>query len=200
MPDTLARAACCVAALFWSLATTGVAAPITYFFSGTGSGTIGAASFTNTPYVIALSGDTNAIDYTWQNLAEWRNAVKGTIQIQGLRRATIAEAIIISSACGVSPGIGIERAPASPPFPHFILLAQGNALFVDCALGAGAPVTNLAASVTAFVNVQSTKGPITLTSSSSIAYQAETCSALKARACRKQSVKSARAHLHIRRD
>ena len=45
-----------------SAAATCTAAPITYSSSGTGSGTLGGGSFTNRPYVIALSGDTNAID------------------------------------------------------------------------------------------------------------------------------------------
>jgi hypothetical protein len=200
MPDTLARAACCVTALFWSLATTGVAAPITYFFSATGSGTIGGTTFTNATYVIALSGDTNAIDYTWQNLAEWRNAVKGTIQIQGLRKATIAEPILITTACGTAHGyIGIERAPGGAPFAAYIFNTQGVS-DVDCVLGPAPLVTGLTATVSAFANVQSTKGPITLTSSSLITYQALTCSTAKARACRKQSVKFARTLLHIWRD
>jgi hypothetical protein len=199
MPGALVKAACRAIALFSSLATVGIAAPITYLFSGTGSGTIGGATFTNAPYVIALSGDTNAIDYTWQNLAEWRNAVKGTIQVKGLRKATISEPILVTTACGTARGyIGIERALGGAPFAAYIFNTQGVSN-VDCVLGAAALMTGLTATVSAFADVQSTKGPITLTSSSLVTYQAETCTA-KARACRKQSVKSSRALLNIGTD
>jgi hypothetical protein len=59
-------------------------------------------------------------------------------------------------------------------------------LFVDCALGAAAAVTNLATSVTGFMNVPSTKGPITLSASSAFTYAAVLCSKPTSRKCLKQ--------------
>jgi hypothetical protein len=193
-----ARAVCCVTALFWSLATAAVAAPITYFFSETGSGNIGSATFTNAPYVIALSGDTSAIDYTWEPLAVWRNVVIGTIQVKGLRKATLTEPVAIATSCGAGFGVvGIEPVPST--FLAYIFKTQGIP-DADCVLGPAALIMGLTATVNALSNVPTTRGPITLTSSSSITYQAQTCSALKVRACRKQSVKFGRALLNIRGD
>ena len=198
MPDRLAKAVCCGVVACCSLSTICVAAPITYFFAGTGSGTIGSTTFTNAPYVIALSGDTNTIDYTYEPYAVWRNVVKGTIQVKGLRKAAFTELVAIATSCGAGFGvIGIEPVPSA--FLAYIFKTQGIP-DADCVLGPAALTTALTASVSAFANVQSIKGPITLTSSSLITYQAQSCSAAKAGTCRKQSIRSGRALLNSRGD
>jgi hypothetical protein len=200
MNRALGKGASAFAILFAVSTTACLATPITYFFSGSGSGTIGGKVFSNAPYVIALSGDTSAIDTTWAGLAEWRNAVTGTIQVKRLGTATITEPLLITTVCGAGDGgIGIERPPGSVPFAAYIFSTTGVP-DVDCVLGPANLTTGLVAGVRNFVNVQSTKGPITLTSSSSLAYQAQSCSASKARACRKQSVKSGRVLLKTHSD
>jgi hypothetical protein len=188
----------CLASLC-SLATVCVAAPITYFFSGTGSGAIGARQFSNAAYVIALAGDTSAIDKTWASLAEWRNAVKGTIQVANVGKATITEAILITTACGTTMGyVGIEKVPGGAPFVSYIYNTQGVP-FPDCFLGPAAATTGHPATITAFTNVASTKGPITLTSSSLVTYQATAC-AKKTRSCRQQVAKTRRTILQTPAD
>jgi hypothetical protein len=180
-----------IATLALFAASAAWAAPVTYVFSGTGTGRIGGKPFSNTRYTITLTGDTGTIDYTYQSLAEWRNAVSGTVSVKR-QTATISEPILITSACGTGFGyLGIEKAPGGAPFAGFIFNVQG-VLPADCLLGAAAPMTGLAATVSAFVDVASTKGPITLTSSSLVAYQAQTCTQTR-RSCRKQITRSLRA-------
>jgi hypothetical protein len=176
-----------------SAAATCTAAPITYSFSGTGSGTLGGGSFTNKPYVIALIGDTNAIDTTYTGLGEFRNAVTGTIQINGRRKATITMPIVVTTACGGGGGyVGIEKAPGTPPFPSYIYNAQG-APVTDCFLGPGAPTSGLPATASGFSDIPTTRGPVTLTFSSPVTYRALSCT--RPRACRKQGAKALRSLL-----
>ena len=186
MARTLGKAISRLVLLF-SAAATSAAAPITYLFSAVGSGTIGGASFTNKAYVITLMGDTSTIDNTYAGLGEYRNAVTGTIQVKSRRLVTITMPIVITTACGAGGGyIGIEKAAGSPPFPTYIYNARG-APVTDCFLGPATPTTGLPATVSSFTNIPSTKGPVTLTFSSPITYQAQSCT--RPRACRKHGAK-----------
>jgi hypothetical protein len=171
-------------------AATCTAAPITYLFSGTGSGMIGGGPFTNKPYVITLIGDTNAIDVTYTGLGEFRNAVTGILQIKGRRNATITMPIVITTACGGGRGyVGIEKAPGAPPFPSYIYDAQG-APATGCFLGPTAPTSGLPATVSGFSDIPTTRGAVTLTSSSPVTYEAQSCT--RPRACRRQGTKALR--------
>ena len=173
----------------WGLLATplATAAPSNYFFSGTGTGTIGGKAFTNASYVIVLTGDTNTIDTSLIGLAEWRNAVTGTIKIGG-RRAAITQPIAVAAFC-MPALIGVEHVPGGGPFPAYIFSATPIPS-QDCALQAAAPASGLTPHVSSFVNLQSTKGPITMTSSSPVTYEAKVCTRPGRGACKPHGAQS----------
>jgi probable HAF family extracellular repeat protein len=156
--------------IFAVLPTLSSAFPITYSISGVGSGNVGVTTFTNAPYTIILSGDTKTIQLP-DTLDRTRNAIGATIRIDSIGTAVITEPLLIESACGATPGIGVARG-ASFPFSSYVLGASRIPISA-CALTPVAPTLNLSVSLTNFVNVASTLGPITMTSSSAVDYGAQ---------------------------
>src|ERR1700704_3641218 len=90
--------------IFTVLPTLSNAFPIAYSISGVGSGTVGVTAFTGAPYTILLNGDTKAIQPP-NSLGQTRNAVVGTIRIEGIGVAAITETVVVTSACGAVPQV-----------------------------------------------------------------------------------------------
>ena len=85
------------------------AAPITFTFQGTGSGTVGAQSFTNSAFTISLSSDTTAIIQTGELYRTPPESA--TINIAGIGAGTftqLADVITIPDAFGAATFVGLE--------------------------------------------------------------------------------------------
>jgi len=150
-----------------SLALAGmtIAAPITFTFSGNGSGTVNGAPFTDADYTITLIGDTTAI--TNPSPGFFQLNTTATIDIASIGTATVADLV----------GIFVNQDTSVLGFQH-----QGGSDLLDCDNEAFAtyelatplgPITGLTAhTLNQFTNLASTLGPITLSSSGPVTFQA----------------------------
>ena len=154
-----------------SCASTGIASPITYQFSANATGSVGATSFSNAPVTITLAGDTAAI-FVNSGLAVWRNPVVGTILIGGVGTANVTEPIGVSTLCGVTPEVRIDRPPILPVGVGNEILGARTIPLAACSLNATASAVGLTPFVSGFLNLATSLGPLTITSMSSVAYQA----------------------------
>jgi len=150
-----------------SLALAGMtfAAPITYTFSGTGSGTVNGDPFASADYTITLIGDTTAI--TKPSNDYFLVATQVTMAITTVGTATVTDSVWIFNGQQASR-LGIGRdGPGN-------LLDVGNAAFATYALATSlGPISGLnASSLHQFTNLASTLGPITLSSSGPVTFQA----------------------------
>jgi hypothetical protein len=154
-----------------SLALAGMtfAAPITYTFSGMGSGTVNGTPFTNADYTIMLIGDTTAITKPSNDYVLVGTQV--TMAITTVGTATVTDSVWIFDGQQASRlGIG-RNGPGN-------LLDVGNAAFATYALATSlGPISGLnASSLNQFTNLASTLGPITLSSSGPVTFQASLAS------------------------
>jgi exosortase sorting signal-containing protein len=165
---SIASRCCAIAAsvlLFGPASALG--ASITYTFSGTGTGTVGATTFTNAAYVITLSGDTSTISSfatTNQNLV----IPNATMTIAGIGTATITNAVGIFDNRGSST-IGFQNEDTffdqmdgvDPAFATYLLTT---------AIG---PISGISPfALNQFVALGSTLGAITLSASGPFTFQA----------------------------
>jgi len=148
-----------------AIAGTTFAALITFTFNGTGSGTVDGAPFTNADYTITLIGDTTAI--TNPSPGTFQLDTTATIVIGGIGTATVTEL----------PGIFVSQNGSVLGFQCWggtDVLDLDDAAFAtyDLATPLG-PISGLhAAALAQFKNVASTLGPITLSSSGPVTFQA----------------------------
>jgi hypothetical protein len=141
------------------------AAPITFTFSGTGSGTVNGVPFTDADYTITLLGDTTAITNPSSGLFQLETIA--AINIAGVGTATITDPVeIFDNHDGAS--LGFARGTG------YTLLHVNNTAFATYALATPlGPISGLgAASLNQFTNLASTLGPITLSSSEAVTFQA----------------------------
>jgi hypothetical protein len=148
-----------------SLALAGMtfAAPITYTFTGNGSGTVNGAPFTDAEYTITLIGDTTAIT---NSLNVYHLITTATMVIAGVGTATITDPVEIYDSPNVS-ALGFAREGG------YTLLGLDNAAFATYALSTSlGPIVASGISVSQFTNLASTLGPITLSSTTGTTFQA----------------------------
>jgi hypothetical protein len=139
------------------------AAPITFTFTGNGSGTVNSTPFTNADYTITLKGDTTAIT---NSLNVYHLITTATMVIAGVGTATITDPVEIYDNPNVSV-LGFAREGG------YTLLGLDNAAFATYALSTSlGPIVASGISVSQFKNLASTLGPITLSSSGGVTFQA----------------------------
>jgi len=149
-----------------SLMLTGTtfAASITYTFRGTGSGTVNGTPFAEADYTIALIGDTTAITSS-ENV--YHLVTTATMVIAGVGTATITDPVEIydnpNVPCAAFAGEG-----------GYSLLRVNNTAFATYALATAlGPIEGLTPhALNQFTDLASTLGPITLSSSGSVTFQA----------------------------
>jgi hypothetical protein len=151
--------------VIWS-ALTGVtiAAPITFTFSGTGSGTANGTPFTNADYTITLIGDTTAIT---NSLNVYHLITTAKMAIAGVGTATITDPVeIYDNPDAAALGFALEGG--------YTQLGTGDTAFASYALATSlGPIVGLAPrSIKQFADLASTLGPITLSDSGLVTFQA----------------------------
>ena len=113
--SALISAAAFAAALGFAAPHRAQAAPITYTFTGTGSGSLGSTSFTNANFVVSLVADTANIDTTTFGPSTPSVLVTSSmISITGLSPATITEQLRVfnnksSQIAGFTATSGFDR-------------------------------------------------------------------------------------------
>jgi hypothetical protein len=152
-----------------SLALAGMtfAAPITYIFTGTASGTVGSVPFTDAAYTITVQGDTAAITYIASATEYDMLATTVTMTIAGVGTATVTDSVsIFASKVGTEGRLGISH--------NGPMLILSDAVFITYALAA--PLGPIGPFITTlydrFKNLQSNLGPITMSSTSWVTFQA----------------------------
>ncbi|MEO8603087.1 MAG: myxococcus cysteine-rich repeat containing protein [bacterium] len=148
------------------------ATPITYLFSGIGSGSIGSTPFADAAYTVTLSGDTAAVSilsgFPFPGTVI-SNAVTGTVSVAGVGVATLTQPAVLRSAiCGQ-----IELWTHAPPFgsPAFGMGHDSLCGYqLQSALG---PLVQSAPYAT-FTGELTDQGALTLSSSSDVTFLAVT--------------------------
>jgi len=140
------------------------AVPITYTFSGVGTGTVGATPFTNAAYTITLVGDTTAVT----SAGQFHNVTTTTMTIAGIGTATITDVNNIFDNQGLST-LGFQSLVT-----FLDLLDVANPAFATYALGTNlGPISGLTATaLSQFTGVNSTLGQISMPSSGPVTFQA----------------------------
>lgn len=146
--------------------------PITFSFSGTGSGTVGSQSFANAPYSIVLIGDTGNV-YSVGGIDSGTHYYTGsmTITIAGIGATTISGATAVGCSY-VLPARNncAAYASTSPSGSTFFLNVAPFFSGVGC-LGS-AYALSCSPGLSNFVAVASGLGPVTMTSSSNLTISA----------------------------
>jgi hypothetical protein len=151
-------------AAFAAISASAFAAPITYTLSGTGSGTVGAATFSNAAYTISVVGDTTAIT----GGPTFSNVVTGTMTIAGIGTATITEPIRVFNN-QTNSAFGFGR-------PGGDLLDVSDPAFATYALATSlGPIPGLTPfALNQFSLLASSLGAITMPTSGPVTFQATT--------------------------
>jgi hypothetical protein len=161
-----------IALVFWFVPIIGVAlaSPITYTLTGTGSGTVNGAPFTNSVWTITVKGDTLAITYHASITEYDLLGTTVTMAITGVGTATVTDSVsIFSSQVGSEGRLGISRNGAI----NGPMLILSDAAFITYALATPlGPITAFPSLYSRFQNLQTNLGPITLSSSGSVTFQA----------------------------
>jgi len=147
------------------LAGTTFAAQITFTFTGTGTGTVGGVPFTDAAYTITLVGDTTAITSSLN--VYHLVGTTATMAIAGIGTATITQPVEVYDNPNVHAlGFALEGG--------YTQLGFENSAFDTYALAASlGPISGLGpSSINQFTNLASNLGPITLSSSSSVTFEA----------------------------
>jgi hypothetical protein len=95
------------------------AAPITYSFSGTGSGFVGATQFINTDFLILLDGDTDSIAFSNNIAQNFIGIGDGTISLAGIGAGTFTEFLWMFNN-KTAEGVGFRGLPIVPEIPDFL--------------------------------------------------------------------------------
>ena len=141
-----------------------LASPITFTFTGTGSGTVNAVPFTNAVYTVTLKGDTAAITFHPNDYS--MVATTMTMAIAGFATATVTEFVSIFDNQQTSL-LGISRNVLGDMFDI------KNTAFATYALATPLGPINLLPGLgnLNFKNLQTNLGPITVSDLSSITFQ-----------------------------
>ena len=158
-------------ALFFLLSPPAEATPVTYSFTGTGSGTVGTQSFSNAQYVISLKGDTDNVVLGGGIDTVLYSYVGGGMEIavSGIGAATIPGNVTVS--CGVViPGPGHCDVQAASQAQPFLALRFASG---DPRLTQATSLTSTSVDLSGFTAVPTTLRPIALTVSSNLVFDVD---------------------------
>jgi hypothetical protein len=149
--------------------------PVTYTFSGTGSGDVGGAAFNNAPFTIAVSADTASIVNPAPGVY-FLNDMASTIAIGGFSLATFngIDGNSIFANNGTSTAAFSLGSPPAPTGTSTLLGMQGPVAFAsyDLSTTYGPVFWATPAPVANFVNQATTIGAVTFTDYSDVTFTA----------------------------
>lgn len=161
----------CLASLLLLLLGTGLleAAPITYTFTGSGTGTIGSTGFTNASFVVTLEGDTSDV-----GLLAGFGGLSGILGLPANIDITGVGLLDFTGTAFIAAGGGFDNV-------DFGALPQGNLINImnsaffgyDLVSDITASGTNFSGALAQFKNVGTSGGLLSFSSMSSVTFQSE---------------------------